>query len=269
MVAHDWLGFSRLRLKYQSSSVDVHNLEGDSLAKRLTALDKSFVVKITNFTKYNPSPGPLKWFRVDIKMVRSIKYRLLSPGAKHMWLWLLCEVAQSTAREAYVHARSTAKDVHTLPAGVPGVLQELLSIQWIQIVRYPHDTIRDDTKNSTVTPPPAKPKAETKIIKLEPVSLPVAKAPANPQKHFQISKVEDLLSFISQAQWDNWAKVYDAEFMKRELVKMCSWLLANPNKNRKSEKGLAQFVNSWLSRGWDSYLNKIPAQKTKAHSERL
>jgi hypothetical protein len=44
-----------------------------------------------------------------------------------------------------------------------------------------------------------------------------------------------------------WMKSYPAINLERELSKAESWLYSNPAK-RKTERGMARFINSWLSR---------------------
>lgn len=92
-----------------------------------------------------------------------------------------------------------------------------------------------------------------------------------PLDRILVTSVETITQCVPKEQWENWASVYDPQYIKLELMKMASWLIANKTKNRKSLKGLTLFVNSWLARDWDKWLNGQPttAANAKRRSERL
>jgi hypothetical protein len=55
---------------------------------------------------------------------------------------------------------------------------------------------------------------------------------------------------IFRASADEWAKTYPAVDVLQELREMRAWLIANPEK-RKTARGMAKFVNRWLSKEQD------------------
>lgn len=52
---------------------------------------------------------------------------------------------------------------------------------------------------------------------------------------------------VSQAEVDEWSRLYPGVRVMDQLRAMRGWLLANPTK-RKTAGGMKRFVNSWLSR---------------------
>jgi len=63
----------------------------------------------------------------------------------------------------------------------------------------------------------------------------------------------------------NWVSNYEKSFIDREIPKIKNWLLANPNKNKKTLRGWIQFVSNWLDKGWNSFSsnNKPKTQMIK------
>lgn len=84
-----------------------------------------------------------------------------------------------------------------------------------------------------------------------------------------VSSAEDLVRFVPEKFWKNWSLTYDEAFIREEVVKMTSWLMAHPPKNRKTERGLAQFVGGWLNRGWDQYLKRGRSNRPERQEELL
>ena len=53
--------------------------------------------------------------------------------------------------------------------------------------------------------------------------------------------------FVSHADIDTWRELYPAVDIMQELRNMRGWLLSNPTK-RKTKRGMARFINSWLAK---------------------
>lgn len=53
--------------------------------------------------------------------------------------------------------------------------------------------------------------------------------------------------FVSHADIDTWRELYPAVDIMQELRNMRGWLLSNPTK-RKTKRGIARFINSWLAK---------------------
>lgn len=106
-----------------------------------------YEIQISKFDEWNPTSKDkvLMWFRCESRLARSSKFLQLSSGAKHLWLWLLCEASTSRSRVALVSPRGVSSEIHVKPKSVPGVIQELVTLEWIQILKYPYG--RTDGRN--------------------------------------------------------------------------------------------------------------------------
>lgn len=136
---------------------------------------KVFKILVKNFDEHNEKAigKTLPWFRCQSRLARSSKFLHLSSGAKHMWLWLLCEAAQSSDRVVLVSARDVSREVHVKPQNIPNVFSELRDLEWIQILSSPkplyekYETRRDETEKTNECPtPPAsdEPPAQTSML---------------------------------------------------------------------------------------------------------
>lgn len=69
---------------------------------------------------------------------------------------------------------------------------------------------------------------------------------------------------IKQSVLDAWASVYsDHEWVKQEIRKAIAWMAVNPDRKPKSR--YAQFMNTWLDRGWEKHRKSLPSnQATEA-----
>lgn len=62
-----------------------------------------------------------------------------------------------------------------------------------------------------------------------------------------------------------WRELYPSVNVMQELRKMKGWLIANPQK-RKTKRGIAKFINSWLSREQDAGKSKEYSNKKEQSS---
>lgn len=63
---------------------------------------------------------------------------------------------------------------------------------------------------------------------------------------------------ITNELFNSWLKTYEDEtWIRLEISKAASWIVANPKKAPKKDFG--RFLNNWLSRGWDTYRKSIPS----------
>ena len=89
-------------------------------------------------------------------------------------------------------------------------------------------------------------------------------------KHKQtisIQNFQDFNSILSDQTKSNLFELYpDFEFLKREFLKMHTWLIANPARNKKSSRGWSAFVANWLDRSWGKYTNGLPSNKANFSS---
>lgn len=66
---------------------------------------------------------------------------------------------------------------------------------------------------------------------------------------------------ISEEAKKNWLENYNQEFIDRELPEVKNWLIANPQKNKKTPHGWILFLGNWFRRGWPSYQKSIPTKQ--------
>lgn len=53
----------------------------------------------------------------------------------------------------------------------------------------------------------------------------------------------------------------DAEFLKREFLKMEMWLEVNSRKTPKSKSGWSRFILGWLERGWEPHRKSLSSTR--------
>lgn len=84
-----------------------------------------------------------------------------------------------------------------------------------------------------------------------------APAPAEPAV-YKFPCIKNEVYTVTQSQIDSWAEAYPAVDIDLALKQMIAWLDANPDR-RKTSKGCARFINTWLGREQDS--GKTPRRK--------
>jgi hypothetical protein len=95
---------------------------------------------------------------------------------------------------------------------------------------------------------------QTKVCSSTPPTLKVI-----PELDFKEEQVETLLVKVSTATQRSILKLYDDnEFLRREFIKMATWVRENAKKAPKSN--YTRFIMSWLERGWESYRKGIPSK---------
>lgn len=70
-----------------------------------------------------------------------------------------------------------------------------------------------------------------------------------------------LILSIDKKILDNWGRLYEQEYLQRELLKAWNWYANNPRKKPKSMRGWVQALSSWFDRGWKYYVKNIETQK--------
>lgn len=56
-----------------------------------------------------------------------------------------------------------------------------------------------------------------------------------------------------------WSKLYESEYVFREVVKAFAWITANPRKRPKVGSGAHRFMSGWLERGHESWRRSVPS----------
>lgn len=72
-----------------------------------------------------------------------------------------------------------------------------------------------------------------------------------PEAAYSLQLVDGSMYPVSQAEVEKYRELYPAVDADQEFRKMIGWLDSHP-KNRKTRRGIARFVNGWLSRAQDS-----------------
>lgn len=153
----------------------------------LSKLDRCYKVHVTKFDEYNPKAAghSVEWFRCQSNLARSPEFLALSAGAKHVWLWVLCEGARSRTREVLIHPRDVSRETHLKPESIPKVLSEISALEWIRIVSSPHvrtnerTNVRNERMQGGVeepavqAPPTPKVNAPAKVEKKPGLTAPV------------------------------------------------------------------------------------------------
>lgn len=98
-------------------------------------------------------------------------------------------------------------------------------------------------------------KNKRSILPTEPEQVPVSAGGVIEEFEFFSETAKDLIKFISLKSQRGWLKVYERnfEYIEKEAIKASEWLDINSHKKPKSNRGYAQFLSGWLSRGWDKH----------------
>lgn len=96
---------------------------------------------------------------------------------------------------------------------------------------------------------------------------PETKKKASPKKQ-PSKKPENLRDWFSDELFKKWLKLYDQDFIDREILKAEAWLMTHKHRSPKSKRGFSQFMGSWLNRSWDDKgrLNSRNAGKSNTNN---
>ena len=67
---------------------------------------------------------------------------------------------------------------------------------------------------------------------------------------------EQFVSKMPDDLFARWHRSFSEEFIAKEITIAEMWLINNPHKNRKTQRGWQNFMTNWLTRNWDSKMNK-------------
>lgn len=81
-------------------------------------------------------------------------------------------------------------------------------------------------------------------------SEPIVSEPEDPPVIEILTNKKNELAKITHSQYDRWVETYPAVDVWQTLLRIKSWAEANPAK-RKTNKGMARFIDSWLAREQD------------------
>ena len=232
---------------------------------RRTKLENSYIVRVPGFDVYNgKSNGKSQnWFRLDSSLFMSSKFLSLTSVAKLLWLWVLSEAAKSSHRECVVHPLSITSVVHGRSLSITSALNELLTLQWIQVLKYPYERTNERTGGGVMTvykPEESPPQKNVENIQQE---LPVLQSKpvlqnASATKLFSPKNQFELIDAVPPDQLALWDALYtDREFLERETIKAFQYYKNNPKKTPKTIRGWRAALSSWFERGWVRHVTKI------------
>lgn len=74
----------------------------------------------------------------------------------------------------------------------------------------------------------------------------------------------ELVKLIPEQTKQRWSKLYEQDFINREVVKAFGWYQDNQRKKPKTIKGWSMALSSWLERGWKYHVKMIPGQQSSS-----
>lgn len=130
------------------------------MAKKNLA-DKCVVVRIPDFEKrfLNGKTGPQHWYACSASQMTDARFVMLTATAKLLWFFVLGEATRDRLRDVYVHPRGVLPYVHGKLRSVLRAVQELVDIEYIQVLKDPYNTVQYSTIHTHVrslesSPPP-------------------------------------------------------------------------------------------------------------------
>ena len=85
---------------------------------------------------------------------------------------------------------------------------------------------------------------------------------SRPKKIISLSLNDDTEHWIYEDNVSEWSELFPAVDVMQELRKMKSWLDSNKTR-RKTKRGIARFINNWLSKEQDQ--GRIPVRSEPVH----
>ena len=68
---------------------------------------------------------------------------------------------------------------------------------------------------------------------------------------------------VSEKAKANWLRKYPKDYIEHEMPEIENWLMCNPRKASKTDRGWIQFLGNWFKNGFSRYQKNIPSQKSK------
>lgn len=219
----------------------------------------------------------------------------------YAYFWILAELCAAkyegdSASEFTLSRRGLASKFRCKPARVGYILRmyeesglfsltELNNnfiIEWPKLLKFVHrDAFSSSQRPATNRPLSGPTKAEVLEEKNKKnnktTNVVFTPQPDGGQSVGAITDIENfsdpvILDFFQQTQISQnsqkaWFKLYDAEYIKIELIKMVAWCSDNSQRCPKSARGWASFVTKWLGRGWERHRKTIASVDSQAMRE--
>lgn len=216
-------------------------------------------IEIVNWELYNPKTDQLRhpnWFRLSKDIAGSQGLTGLNASERWIWVLLLAERCKKRSKIVQVNlawladaSRMSTEDVimtikkliknNTISTTVSGLTVNCQSTHRLEHTGQ-NRTLQDTTTSS----------------KEEVCSI----AQKRSRTTIRVTNFEELMRAVDdQTVWSQWVDLYDHAFVRRESNKAVVWLLANPAKAKKTQRGWIQFMANWFDRGWDKSTTRGPS----------
>lgn len=227
---------------------------------------KSVWVTIHNWEKHNPRKDIKRptWFALDNRMVEHEDLFDLTHGEFKAWIYMLSLASRKTCETIEIPFSHADRVCKIKPREFRSALQKLANKNMItvHVTRPSHvrdidvgdpnatyiqtdNTDRQDMTDTTETESSA-------VEVIEPL-----------RSELEISDFVRNYS-ISEHTQGTWLKLYELEYIRREVIKATDWVHLNPRKRPKVGKGAATFMSGWLSRSYEAYRKSIPTNSKTA-----
>lgn len=169
---------------------------------------KFFDIEIMNWEQYNPTNKKCSWFRLESSLVRSHKWLQLSPGGKLLWLYLLSEASVRGPVGVRVLPAYVSHQCHIKPQSIPGVLDQLVTNEWIRILAQSDTLCARSPTDGTV---------RTKRTVRTDDSVDPGKIPGNPPVVVVPDLSETEKRNLNRELWDTFTKFYRLRYKEDPL----------------------------------------------------
>jgi len=216
---------------------------------------------ITKWDKYYKCRSDIKrahWFRLQNDWWNGPKFFGVSSDIKMVWIALLSIASKKMCAKVEVNTAYIANTLQLKKTEVEKACNLFAKMEMISITsqnlctprteNVPYITEHNNTEHNNVS---------TEVLTTTEQKQ-VSDSAVIPELLNNFDS-DELLKKVSERSQKRWLKLYDAPYIKRELVKMCNWLEINPQKARKTPRGFSQFISTWLDRSWDQHLRGLPS----------
>ena len=216
----------------------------------------NFNIIVLQWEKYNPRKDVKhpRWFAFSNRMIEDPDFFSFSSGEFKAWIYILSQCSQRNASQIVANVTHLQQVCAIKIDEFEGALKKLSNIGAIRFsrtrsVRICTDRVRDTTditlQDITLQDTPAR-----------------AAAAVEAEATFQLLSPKDL-DLIPEKVRSNWAALYEEAYLQRESIKIITWLVANPRKNKRNMRGWIKFLSNWFERGWSNHQKGIGTNKPK------
>jgi hypothetical protein len=204
----------------------------------------------------------ISWFALPIALLDHPDFFGITGNEFKAFFYIISLYGKLKKYEYQINTDHCCHNLQISKDDLNNVLKKLHGKAW-QVV----DFIDHVTPTSQICTETSRPRTATykqTNIQTNIISSSELEKPASSKKQtFKISGPQDFHEIFSENIFQNFNQLYpDADFQKREFTKMHTWLISNPKKNLKTERGWTQFVANWFDRAWNQ--NQSSAQKRPA-----